>query len=149
MMDMVMQHPTGGWWLALSSIGAPLAVLYCISISSSSPLSTADHTYAHMQIRKFDKDHKEKVAQKAAAAVNKKRKADGEAEGGEAAAEGEAGKGGEEKKEPKVYEFDIPENFEAELKGLIPRHVKFQGIKPNTPYYELRDFLAQHGEVSK
>lgn len=46
-----------------------------------------------------------------------------------------------------MYDFDIEENFEAELKTLIPRHVKFSGIKKNTPYYELRDFLNQYGEV--
>ena len=104
------------------------------------------HTY--IQIRRFDKDHKEKVAKKAEAAANKKRKAEGEAGEGDAGGEGKEGEAGEAK-EPKVYDFDVEENFEAELKGLIPRHVKFQGIKPNTPYYELRDFLNQHGEVRR
>ena len=90
-----------------------------------------------LKVRKYEKDHKAKVAE-ARAAAGQKRKAEAEAGGGE----GEAGSG-----EPKVYDFELPENFEAELKALIPRHVKFTGVKAGTLYYELREFFAQFGEV--
>lgn len=42
-----------------------------------------------------------------------------------------------------MYDFDVPENFEKELKTLIPRHVKFEGVPPGATFHELRDFFAQ------
>lgn len=42
-----------------------------------------------------------------------------------------------------MYDFDVPEYFEKELKTLIPRHVKFEGVPPGATFHELRDFFAQ------
>lgn len=45
--------------------------------------------------------------------------------------------------QPKIYDFDVPENFEKELLTLIPRHIKFTGVPQGSSFAELRDFFSQ------
>lgn len=48
--------------------------------------------------------------------------------------------------QPKIYDFDVPANFEMELQALIPRHVKFTGLPEGTgaaSFHELREFFYQ------
>eukprot|EP00624_Nannochloropsis_granulata_P006460 evm.model.NODE_48416_length_12024_cov_18.700350.1 len=103
--------------------------------------SLGGKTNVILRVRQYERDYKSKVsAGGAGAAVGQKRKAP------EVEDDGEEGEGGE-KKAKAMCEFDLPENFEKELAALVPRHVKFTGIKPGTLYYELREFFNKYGQV--
>lgn len=101
----------------------------------SRPIPTlGGKTNVILRVRQYERDYKNKVAAaQGGATVGSKRKAP-------------EGDGGEEKKGG-VYDFELPENFEKELATLVPRHVKFTGIKSGTQYYELREFFNKYGAV--